>query len=133
MLAALVIVSCAACELQEQLDALNLVNDTRTSAGLAPCAWDVDLQDRAQWWAEDLAARPRLEHSDLTTGVPRPWYRLGENVGYGPSIERIHVAYLDSPTHRENVLNPVWTNCAVGVAHNGPYTFTVQLFLEPPG
>lgn len=133
VVAVVVIVSCAACDLQEQLEALDLVNGTRTEAGLSSCGWDAHLQERAQSWAEHLAAQRLLVHSDLGTGVPTPWYRLGENVGYGPSAGVIHDAYLGSPSHRRNVLDPRWTSCAVGVAHNGPYTFTVQLFLEPPG
>ena len=45
----------------------------------------------------------------LADGAPPGWRKLGENVGMGGSISSVHVAYMDSPGHRANVLDPAFT------------------------
>ncbi len=60
--------------------------------------------------------------------------QLGENVGMGGSIDQIHVAYMNSPGHRANILDPAFNQigtAAVWGTCNGMRTlFTVHVFMK---
>jgi uncharacterized protein YkwD len=126
--------SCESTE-QDRNEVLALVNQSRKDEGLPPLADNVTLDIKADGWARHLRDACALSHSILETGAPRKWNKLGENVGYGGTIAQIHDAYLQSPGHRENIMDPdytamgaaaVWGNC------DGQHrVFTVQVFLEP--
>jgi uncharacterized protein YkwD len=43
------------------------------------------------------------------------WHIWGENVGYTPQdVASIQQAFMDSPPHRENILNRAFTHVAIG-------------------
>lgn len=43
------------------------------------------------------------------------WYIWGENVGYTPrEVPSVQQAFMDSPPHRENILNPAFHEIAIG-------------------
>ena len=54
---------------------------------------------------------------------------LGENVGHGPSVAAIEQAFMNSPGHRANILNPEfnWAGTGVSVAADGT-VYLVQVF-----
>jgi uncharacterized protein YkwD len=115
----------------EQSQALGVVNGSRSDAGVAGLLPSPHAMDKAQAWAEHLAAIGRLEHSDLRDGMPDGWKQLAENVGYGPSIEAIEQAFLNSPGHRANLLNPVYNWVGTGTARSANGTlFVVQVFAK---
>lgn len=92
-------------------------------------------QAKAQAWAEQLASEGRLRHSVLTDGMQGvTWCGLGENVGYGPSVKAINDAYMNSPGHRANIVNPAFNSMGVGYAtgyvNGSPVVFTVQVFVQ---
>ena len=120
----------AGCLSPQQDTALQALNNDRSANGLRSLSPQGQLQAKAQAWAERLARDNRLYHSTLTDGVPGCWTGLGENVGYGGSIDMIENAYMHSPPHRANILNGNYTQAAVGVATNGDRTFTVQEFMS---
>jgi len=120
----------AGCLSPQQDAGLSALNQDRTSFGRRALSPQVQLQAKAQAWAERLARDGRLYHSTLTDGAPSCWTGLGENVGYGGSIGTIEVAYMHSPHHRENILNAAYTQGAVGVATSGDRTYTVQEFMS---
>jgi len=116
---------------QNQQDALEIMNRDRIAHGVNPLPSHPDLVARAQAWAERLAAEDTIYHSELNVGLNHlDWATLGENVGMGPNAERIEEGYMNSPAHRDNMLNPVFTSAGIGVAHQpGGKTFTVQIFM----
>ncbi|CAN5523239.1 hypothetical protein BH20ACT2_BH20ACT2_21350 [soil metagenome] len=120
----------AACMSPEQQRAFDLVNISRAQNGLAAATQHGELQTKAQAWAERLAREGRLYHSNLTTGAPACWRALGENVGYGGSIDTVHAAYLASPSHRGNILEPRFNFVGTGVANRGNVVYTVQVFMQ---
>ena len=125
-----------ACEsTKPELDAVrHSVNASRAAAGLPPVAENIVLDVKADNWAQRMRNECRIWHSRLSDGAPSNWRKLGENVGMGGNIEQIHAAYMNSPGHRANVLDPsftemgtaaVWGNC------NGYRTvFTVHVFMK---
>lgn len=115
----------------EQLRVATLVNNSRAANGVPPAAVDAALNQKAQRWANELAKTCTLRHSNLAEGAPAGWRSLAENVGYGASIEQIHEAYMNSPTHRPNILNRTFNRQGGGFAPcaNRPGVYiTVQEF-----
>lgn len=105
---------------------LALVNQARTDAGLAPLTRDPDLDAIARAWSTHLATEGlSLAHNpDYASQIPSGASRWAENVGHmdpsGASAEdvaaTIHAAWMDSPGHRANLLDPALTHIGIGVA-----------------
>lgn len=111
------------------------VNASRKAAGLRPLMENVTLDRKADAWAQRLRDVCSLSHSTLSDGAPDDWMKLGENVGYGGTIAQVHDAYMKSPGHRANILDPsftamgaaaVWGDCPDGTHR----VFTVQEFMH---
>lgn len=125
-----------ACESnQAELNAVrDQVNASRAAAGLPALRENLVLDIKADRWAQGMRDQCRIWHSRLADGAPPNWRKLGENVGMGGNVGQIHDAYMNSPGHRANVLDPsfteigtaaVWGNC------NGYRTlFTVHVFMK---
>lgn len=113
----------------EQLDAFQRINYDRTANGLIGLSIQNSLMDKAQNWANYLASIGSLQHSNVAEGADAGWWMLGENVGLGPSVEAIEAAFMNSPGHRANILNPEfnWAGAGVAVSSNGT-VFVVQVF-----
>ncbi len=128
--AALLVLTLSACTPQ-QSDTIDRVNATRAEQGLPKLLAHVSLLNKAQAWAEHLAATGTLEHSKLSDGVTGDWKALGENVGYGPSLEAVHKAFLGSAAHRQNIVDPRfnWVGTGVAVGKNGT-VYVVQVFAQ---
>lgn len=125
-----------ACESTKvELDSVrNHVNSSRAAAGLPALRENLALDIKADRWAQGMRDQCRIWHSRLADGAPPNWRKLGENVGMGGNVGQIHNAYMNSPGHRANILDPafteigtaaVWGNC------NGYRTlFTVHVFMK---
>lgn len=118
----------------ERDEVINLVNQTRAANGLGQLTSNATLSLKADNWAQKLRNDCRLSHSRLADGAPKEWKKLGENVGYGGTIVQVHDAYLNSPGHRANILDPSFTSmgaAAVWGMCDGQYrVFTVQVFMR---
>jgi uncharacterized protein YkwD len=130
VLAAAVALALSACSPQ-QLDSFQRINYDRTDNGLVGLSINDTLMAKAQAWSDHLASIGTLQHSLLAQSVDPGWWMLGENVGSGPSIEAIEQAFMRSPGHRANILNPEfnWAGTGVSVSSNGT-VFVVQVFAK---
>lgn len=123
---------------------LSLTNTKRVEAGSTALVRNEMLARAAQAKAEDMAERGYFSH--IGPGGKEPWAWMldggydyayaGENlaVRFSDSSEVVS-AWMDSPSHRANVLRPVYTDIGIGVAQ-GMYegretTFVVQFFGTP--
>jgi uncharacterized protein YkwD len=115
-------------------EVMSLINQSRVAAGLRPLQENVTLAIKADKWAQHLRDICDLKHSRLSDGAPREWLKLGENVGYGGSIAQVHDAYLNSPGHRANILDPSFTSMGTaavwGDCNGFRRVFTVQEFMK---
>ena len=111
------------------------INASRAASGLPRLRENFTLDKKADDWAKHLRDVCDLSHSRLSDGAPNEWVKLGENVGYGGSIDQVHEAYMNSPGHRANILDPsyqsvgsaaVWGDCPDGTHR----VFTVQEFMK---
>lgn len=131
--APLLVLGLAACEPTPQQDAVRgHINQSRRAAGLPALGDDVTVRLKAQAWAEQLAAKGSLSHSDLSAGLDAvPWVSIGENVGSGSSIGQVHESYMASPRHRANILDRRWDRVGTGHAVGGNgQVYTVQVFVD---
>ena len=115
----------------EQTDAYERINTIRTENGLPTLLPSPHAMAKAQAWADHLAGTNQLVHSDLWADMPEGGQSIGENVGYGPSVEAINAAFLQSPKHRANLLNPRWNWVGTGIARASNGTlYVVQVFCQ---
>ena len=112
----------------------DLINLSRSQNRLGTLRPNPILDLKADGWAQYLRSICALKHSRLADGAPPGWFKLGENVGKGGTIPQIHEAYLRSPSHRANILDPVFTQVGTGAVWGncGGYrtVFTVQEFMK---
>ena len=129
-------VTLSSCESSDsdRLAVIGAVNSTRAENGLPALSEHVTLNMKADAWAVQLRDDCNIRHSTLSDGAPPEWRKLGENVGRGGSIEQVHTAYLNSPGHRANIVDPSFTSMGAGAVWgtcNGQQTvFTVQVFMR---
>jgi uncharacterized protein YkwD len=102
---------------------INLTNAQRTASGLADLQTSVELTDSAQRYADHLAVDGNFSHTDgsvLASRVSATGYRyqfLGENLALGQrSAHSVVAAWMASPDHRANMLDPRFTQMGVGIA-----------------
>ena len=94
--------------------------------------YDLILERVAQKHSEDMQAANVMSHITPTGAIHYPagfqlrdrinqeryhWQVIGENVAWNfPSAEAVVVAWLESPEHCVNILNPEFTEIGVGKA-----------------
>jgi len=82
--------------------------------------WSATLILTAQAWSQHLAQAGALSHRNpLSDGAPAGWRKLGENVGYGSSVDVVQGAFMNSPGHRANILDRTFNNVGIGVTVDG--------------
>lgn len=111
---------------------VRLVNDERRAQGLPTLSTDPDLTSTARSWSATMQAQRGLEHNPRLGTEVRGWRRVGENVGRGPDLDALHEAFLASPGHRRNLLDPAWTEVGIGVIVSEDALWVTQLFRLPP-
>lgn len=111
----------------------SMINNLRTSRGLAPLTIDSALAASAQSWAGHMSTTDTLAHDPALGSAVTGWSKIGENVGMGPSADLIWAAFIASPGHLSNLLDPAFTHMGVGVVTNGPKEWTTHRFMARAG
>lgn len=110
------------------------LNATRAKGGVAPLTVDSELQSLARGWAEQMAAAGHISHANpISAGVTADWLKLGENVGTGGNVTVIMNAFIASPGHYANIMDPEFTRVGVGVVWVGNALYTVHRFMKVNG
>lgn len=123
--------------------AFEMINSTRVEMGLSPLTWNEDIASLAREHSQNMAEFRFFSHRGLDNkmvsdradakGV-RKWRAIGENIaynrGYQDPVAKAVQLWLNSSSHKSNMLDPNWRESAVGVAiaSDGSYYFT-QVFL----
>lgn len=123
---------------QWKRDVLNLVNAERAKVGLAALSWGSTCEAGAQIRAQEIMTRYEHVRPDGsswdTVCKPTNGGTAGENLAAGNttvSPETVVQTWMNSPTHRENILSDKFTNLAVGFVFdpNSQYkTYWSQFF-----
>ncbi|MGE0713306.1 MAG: CAP domain-containing protein [Planctomycetota bacterium] len=115
---------------------LDLVNQERATAGVAPVAADKDAERAAQAHTSDMINRQYFDHmspegfgpDDRFTATGATNLKLGENIAQAADPAAAMQAWMNSPGHRANILDPDFTHLGVGVDSIGG-TWT-QVFIK---
>ncbi len=121
-----------------------LTNENRTADNLSPLAENKLLDEAARLKAEDMAESGYFAHTSPSGLTPWYWFQkvgyqyslAGENlaVNFSDSADVVK-AWMNSPTHRANILRGGFTQMGIGVAkgiYEGRDTvFVAQLFGAP--
>jgi len=112
------------------------VNRERASLGLEQLQWDTALANAARLHTTLLAEHDALSHrftgeADLQTRLRTAGasFRLvAENVAEAPDIESLHIAWMNSPPHRANILDPQVNSIGIAIERRGQQYFATQDF-----
>lgn len=124
---------------------VTLTNADRSKSELGTLAINPLLTAAAQAKADDMAKKGYFAHTSPDGTTSWFWFKqagysysyAGENlaVDFGDSSD-VENAWLNSPTHRANILNSHYTEIgiatAVGMYQGHETTFVVQMFGTPP-
>jgi Cysteine-rich secretory protein family len=95
---------------------VSAINAARSSAGVAPVGTNGDLLGVARVWSGTMASAGYIFHNPAIADLaPSNWESLGENVGVGPTCGNIAQAFMASPEHRRNILDPSYSSVGLGV------------------
>ena len=106
---------------EDEAQFIVLVNQLRSGLGLQPLTPHPDLHGGAVTWTAVLANNGELSHApDLSTGVTVNWAKLGENVGVASvgQTKQLFDAFVASPTHYANLVDPDFTYIGVAVRYD---------------
>jgi len=102
---------------------LQLINQDRAAYGLVPLRLSPVLStELSRPWSAAMARRGTMSHSgtgiEVLAAVGRRFPTVlsaGENVGYAPTVARLHRALMESPGHRANILDRDYRFVGLGV------------------
>ena len=103
----------------------NGINSIRTDSALTPLLYEKTASEAADNHAEELLNLRSLSHSGSDGSRVNERYRRtggtallsGEILGAGDSVALILEGWMNSPSHRDSILNPDWTSMGVGLRH----------------
>lgn len=107
-----------------KINLIELTNTARQECGFEPLAENSRLNQAAYLKAKDMIEQGYFSHCS-PEGV-EPWYWLelsdykyssaGENLAIGfLESEQVHDAWMDSPSHQKNILNPYYKEIGISV------------------
>lgn len=119
------------------------MNAQRLAAGLKPLRWDEKLASVARMHSRNMATQNFFSHKGVNGeyvddraaqfGILN-WLAIGENIafmtGYADPASKAVEKWMESPSHKKNILNDQWRESAIGVAvgADGSFYFT-QVFI----
>jgi uncharacterized protein YkwD len=115
---------------------LEMANQSRHETGAQPLRMDASLTNAARAHARLMVDRQQLSHHFdgepllmprlLETGLRTD--HVGENVAFNASAEKAFAALMQSPLHRQNLLNPAFNSAGFAAFWSGRRLYVVQDF-----
>jgi uncharacterized protein YkwD len=123
-------------------EVLRLVNIERERVGVSPLTHNQTLEDQATQYCCEMIYYDFFAHDNPVTGTDLSdraeefdydYLAIGENLAAGQSTPAQAMAnWMASEGHRENILNPQFTELGVGVRTGGEFSYYwVQEFGHP--
>lgn len=112
---------------------LTLINNARTAAGLPKLVMDSKILKIARLKAQDMVKNSYFSHSSPTYGSPFKMmddydisYKVaGENIAGNPDLNAAVTAWMNSPTHKENILSSAYNYIGIGVTKSDTYGYVI--------
>lgn len=124
-----------------EAEVIRLVNIQRSKNGLQPLAANWQVGRVARYKSQDMINKHYFSHTSPTYGSPFnmmetfgiKFSAAGENIAMGQRTPAEVVnAWMNSPGHRANILNPSYTQLGVGLAKDSNGTcYWTQMFIKP--
>ncbi len=123
--------------------AFDLLNEKRIANGLTPLKWNEEMAKIARYHSENMARGNYFSHTEADGSMVNNradlfgisnWKSIGENIafnrGFSKPADSACEQWMQSPAHRENILDQRWKEAGIGVAiaSDGTYYFT-QVFI----
>ena len=105
--------------------ALSLVNQLRASRGVGPVSPDATMHEFARNWSVTMS-QSGFRHSGGPYAENVGWYS-GELSPEAAALV-LHDAFLASPAHLANMIDPAWTTVGVGVHTDGASWYITLVF-----
>jgi uncharacterized protein YkwD len=113
---------------------VDMVNEERAKAGLKPLMADPELTNVARAHSRDMFAKGYFAHVNLEGKDPFDrmrdahvnFYAAGENLALAQTLPIAHTNLMNSPGHRENILNPAFGRLGIGILDGGFYGLMVS-------
>ncbi len=113
-----------------------LLNERRAAAGLGPLTANASLATTAERYAQYMVSDEHFAHQDESghnvvwrvmrddPSLANRWLVIGENLGWGThamATPRSMVeGWMESPTHRDNILYPRFDKVGIGIVDGAP-------------
>lgn len=112
----------------------DLLNKARTNAGLPKLATDSNLFKVARLKAQDMVKNSYFSHTSPTYGSPFKMMKTygvsykvaGENIAGNPSLQDAVTAWLNSPTHKQNILSNSYNYIGIGIEKSDTYGYVIS-------
>jgi uncharacterized protein YkwD len=128
----------------DEREIFDLINEERSKKGLGELNWDASLSRLARAYSQKMAQENFFSHYDRSgeavdgrakTMRIRNWSKIGENLfycqGFGNPNELAVRGWMKSPTHRQNILDPAYTDSGIGIAESEDgKIYVTQVFIE---
>lgn len=114
---------------------LGFANQSRAQYGLPPLRWDASLAVAARMHLQRMVAEGSVEHQysgegDLATRATQAGVRFssaGENLGARAlTPAQIHQGWMNSPHHRDNLLDPGFNTAGIAVVEIHGLLYAVE-------
>lgn len=111
------------------------INSLRESKGLNPLQVDSELVGVARRWTDRMVGNGHISHNpNLAGDVDEDWIKLGENVGVGANVDQLMDAFIASPEHYKNLVDPSYEYVGVGVSYDDAgRMYTTHNFMQLAG
>jgi uncharacterized protein YkwD len=108
------------------------INSIRAANGVGPLAMYDELQGIARDWSDVMVGDGSISHNQNYPGqVSADWRKLGENVGVGGDVASLMNAFVNSPAHYKNIVDPEYNYIGVGVSYDASgRMFTTHDFMR---
>jgi uncharacterized protein YkwD len=115
------------------------VNAARANVGLPALQVDSELKSLSAGWANQMKNGAcgdgvHICHANpISAGLTQDWAKLGENVGTGPDVDSVMAAFIASPGHYANIVDPEFTHIGVAVVRdpdNPARLYTTHRFMK---
>jgi uncharacterized protein YkwD len=115
----------------DELEFVARINELRAQQGAGPLTVHPDLTRVARGWTEKMKAAGDISHNpNLRFEVTASWKKLGENVGVGPDVAVLHDAFVKSPNHLKNLVDPSFDQIAVTIEYAGDVFYVTEQFMD---
>ncbi len=113
---------------------LNLINSERKNASINILEKDTSLYDAAQIKSDDMVKNNYFSHTSPTYGSPFKllqdlgisYNTAGENIAGNSDIKKAFESWMNSSTHKKNILSTTYNYIGIGITESKTYGYIIS-------